>query len=288
MVRPVRSLAMLLPGLVLMAEPAFDPAKDVQISFSRGFLTLAAPAGYHLKGRFLAVTLTQGVCFMPMARTLRVAAAEIPPGGGAELAALPAVADLGGRPFALASALGSVVVDFFASWCGPCRKSLPALDHLDQKYKAQGLKVVGISLDEDGAALARFLDNVPVSFQIAHDPRGDLAQRFQVIAMPTTLLLDRQGKVVARFEGGDHAAGEDAAVAAVLAGKPLPRGTGATLAPGLRATGSLKAWNRGHLADAIMNLDGDPLSASLREHIHASKEGAAGNGGAAGGGCGCN
>jgi hypothetical protein len=60
------------------------------------------------------------------------------------------------------------------------------------------------------------------------------------------------------------------------------------VAPGLEAKGGLKAWQRGHLADPIMNLDGDRLTGLLREHIHASKEGAAGTGGAAGGGCGCN
>jgi hypothetical protein len=50
----------------------------------------------------------------------------------------------------------------------------------------------------------------------------------------------------------------------------------------------VKAWQRGYLADSFMNLDGDPITRQLREHIHASKEGAAGDGGAAGGGCGCN
>jgi thiol-disulfide isomerase/thioredoxin len=199
------------------------------------------------------------------------------------------VADRSGKPFALASLRGRVtLVDFWASWCGPCRKSFPALDQLHTRYRGQGLEVVGVSLDEDPAAADRFLENVPVGFRIARDPSGLLAQRFRIASMPTTVLLDREGREVARFEGGDHMAAEEAAVADLLAGRTVAQGGQATLAAGLRGTGRLKAWDRGHLADPMMNLDGDPLSRSLTEHIHSSKEGAAGNGGSAGGGCGCN
>ena len=65
-------------------------------------------------------------------------------------------------------------------------------------------------------------------------------------------------------------------------------GTGSTIATGRQATGSVKAWDRGLLAEPIMQLGGDPLTRLMREHVYASKEGAAGDGGAAGGGCGCN
>lgn len=74
----------------------------------------------------------------------------------------------------------------------------------------------------------------------------------------------------------------------LLAGGTLPAGTDVRVAASLEATGSLKAWERGYLADPIMSLDGSPLTRIIREHVHASKEGASGDGGAAGGGCGCN
>jgi thiol-disulfide isomerase/thioredoxin len=235
----------------------------------------------------------QGMCYLPSVRRIMVPAEAIPMGAGpatsAGASALPEVEDLSGKPFSLASLRGKVtLVDFWASWCGPCRKSFPALDKLYTRLRGKGLEVVGVSLDEDLAAAERFLDKVPVSFRIARDPSGRLAQQLQIASMPTTLLLDREGQVVARFEGGERLAAEEAAVVALLEGRSVSLGSEATLAPGLRGTGQLKAWDRGHLADPMMNLDGDPLSRSLTEHIHSSKEGAAGNGGSAGGGCGCN
>jgi hypothetical protein len=108
--------------------------------------------------------------------------------------------------------------------------------------------------------------------------------------MPTTFLIDPDGRIVARFEGGDRKAHEaiDAAVGSLAAGKALGPGADRRVSKSLQATGTVKAWQRGYLADPIMDLDGDPISRMLREHIHASKEGAAGDGGPAGGGCGCN
>jgi thiol-disulfide isomerase/thioredoxin len=350
MVRSTCLLSLLLPGLSLLAGPeGFDPARDVQISCFQGAVILSAPAGAHLKARFLSVSLApgapgslqtgllppardrdeagdpiyrglvqipitgqgladpvqlevvyqpctegaQGVCYLPTRRRLQAAAGSIPAVATASAAAAvpsgPTVEDLSGRAFALASLQNQVVlVDFWASWCGPCRKSFPALDRLNRTYGPKGLKVVGVSLDEDPQAMARFLEAVPVSFQIARDPARRLAEQYRIVAMPTTLLLDRDGREVARFEGGGRIPAEEKAIAALLAGKALAGSTGATLAAGLRATGGVKAWDRGHLADPIMNLDGDPLSRALWEHIHSSKEGAAGTGGAAGGGCGCN
>jgi thiol-disulfide isomerase/thioredoxin len=201
------------------------------------------------------------------------------------------IESLEGEPFSLASLKGSVVVlDFWASWCLPCRASFPFFNTLEAKYSSKGLRVFGLTLEENTEAIFSFLDAVPAIFPILRDPSGRAGEAFNVVAMPTTFLLDAELRIAARFEGGDpntHAKLEEA-VAILLSGRPLPPGTGSRVVQGLEKTGNVRAWQRTYLADPIMNLDGDPLTRLLREHIHASKEGAAGDGGAAGGGCGCN
>ncbi len=225
--------------------------------------------------------------WLALGAALFLAGASLAAAGKGDLAPEVQLKDSKGKPFSLAALKGQVVVvDFWASWCGPCRKSMPELDKLQDRFADQGVKVVGISLDEETAAVGSFLEQVPVRFTILQDATGRTGEAFSVVAMPTTFLIDREGRIAARFEGGAHVQEEAAAVAALLAGSPAPKEV--RIAAGLQATGSLKAWRRGHLADPIMSLDGDTLTGFFREHIHASKEGAAGNGGAAGGGCGCN
>jgi thiol-disulfide isomerase/thioredoxin len=219
------------------------------------------------------------------------------------LAALPAAAtvpvpaprvklwNLNQTPFSLDSLKGKVVVlDFWASWCIPCRASFPFLNGIQARYGPQGFQVIGLTLEDNDDAIFSFLDDVPASFPIVRDPTGHAGGAFGVVAMPTTFLIDREGRIVARFEGGDQRVHQklEAAVATLLARGSLPTDADVRVARSLEATGELKAWQRGYLADPMMNLDGDPLTRLLREHIHASKEAAAGDGGAAGGGCGCN
>ena len=87
------------------------------------------------------------------------------------------------------------LVDFWASWCGPCKKSFPALDALQRKYGAQGLQVVGVSVDQDPAALSRFLDAMPVSFPVVRDTAQKLVAHLRVAAMPSSFLVDRRGVI---------------------------------------------------------------------------------------------
>jgi thiol-disulfide isomerase/thioredoxin len=88
-----------------------------------------------------------------------------------------------------------VLVDFWASWCGPCKKSFPALEALHQRYKAKGLVVIGVSVDEDPAAMDRFLKQHAVSFPIVRDKSQKFVQTAKIGAMPTSLLVDRQGTI---------------------------------------------------------------------------------------------
>jgi thiol-disulfide isomerase/thioredoxin len=88
-----------------------------------------------------------------------------------------------------------VLVDFWASWCGPCRKSFPALEELHQRYKGRGLVVLGVSVDEDAGAMKRFLQQHAVTFPTARDAAHKLVEAVKVSAMPTSLLVDRHGVI---------------------------------------------------------------------------------------------
>jgi thiol-disulfide isomerase/thioredoxin len=230
-----------------------------------------------------ALRLIGCVVALALAGTVSAPAAE--PAPKAELQTV------GGTPFSLESLRGNVVVlDFWAPWCVPCRKSFPFFQGLLDRHQAEGLRVVGLTLDADTEAIFKFLDEVKVTFPVVRDPSERSGGVFSVVAMPTTILLDREGRVAARFEGGGesvHRKLEDA-IRSLLAGATPPAGGDVRVAASLAQTGSLKAWRRGFLADPLMNLAGDSLDRLMREHVHSSKEGAAGDGGLAGGGCGCN
>lgn len=94
-----------------------------------------------------------------------------------------------------------VVVDFWASWCVPCRRSFPWLDEMQRKYGEQGLVVIGINEDDAAGDAEDFLRNYPVSFRIVRDRDGALARRFDLLAMPSSYVLDRDGEIAARHLG---------------------------------------------------------------------------------------
>ncbi len=88
------------------------------------------------------------------------------------------------------------VVDFFATWCEPCRQQFPFLDRLARDSGPKGLSVFGVSFDEDRAAVAAFRDETHVSFPVLWDKGGGaLAEKLDVTRLPTTLILDRKGIV---------------------------------------------------------------------------------------------
>jgi len=94
-----------------------------------------------------------------------------------------------------------VYLDFWASWCKPCRKSFPWMNSMVERYPAQEFKIVTINLDSDPEAMHDFLARVPARFEIYHDPAGTLAEKFQLQGMPTSYLIDQSGKVVSKHIG---------------------------------------------------------------------------------------
>lgn len=94
-----------------------------------------------------------------------------------------------------------VYLDFWASWCVPCRKSFPWMNEMQAKYKSQGLVVLGVNLDEEKQAAKKFLEHVPAKFTIAYDPEGETPGKYQVEVMPTSYLINRSGDVVYVHKG---------------------------------------------------------------------------------------
>ncbi len=94
-----------------------------------------------------------------------------------------------------------VVLDFWASWCVPCRRSFPWMNSMQEKYADQGLVIIGVNLDAVDADAQDFLRETPANFRIISDPDGALAREYDVIAMPTSYIFDRNGDLVTRHLG---------------------------------------------------------------------------------------
>jgi thiol-disulfide isomerase/thioredoxin len=102
----------------------------------------------------------------------------------------------------LAGHKGKVVyLDFWASWCKPCRASFPWMNSLLSKYPADKFTVITINLDAETSEMQRFLDKIPATFDIYQDASGSIAEKFQLEAMPTSYLIDADGKVVGKHIG---------------------------------------------------------------------------------------
>lgn len=107
-----------------------------------------------------------------------------------------------GQDFDLADYRGKVVIlDFWASWCVPCRRSFPWLNAMNTKYAHDGLVIIGINVDREPASAAEFLQKYPASFQISYDTKGVLAKEFGVQAMPSSFVIGRDGQINARHLG---------------------------------------------------------------------------------------
>lgn len=97
-----------------------------------------------------------------------------------------------------------LLLNVWATWCPACRREMPSLQALHGELSPEGLRVVGVSIDEgpnSEAKVRRFLDEYGITYTILHDPNGDIRDTYQVIGIPTTYLVDRQGRVVKRWLG---------------------------------------------------------------------------------------
>lgn len=115
-----------------------------------------------------------------------------------------------GKELSLTSYKGQIVyVDFWASWCIPCRLSFPWMNKIHQKYGALGVKVIAVNLDKKRIDAEEFMSLVPHEFSVAYDPDGSTPQEYGVKAMPTSYLIGRDGKILSTHKGFTDSTAED-------------------------------------------------------------------------------
>ena len=98
-----------------------------------------------------------------------------------------------------------VMINFWATWCGPCRREMPHLEALHQRYSNLGFTLLGINVEDDTRGVEKFLRETPVSFEVLYDPTNKVSALYDVIAMPSTVMVDREGNL--RFMHHGYQAG---------------------------------------------------------------------------------
>ena len=101
-----------------------------------------------------------------------------------------------GKNLRLSEYRGQVVlVNFWASWCAPCRKEMPALNALQTQFESLGFTVLGVNVDQIRSDADKMLQEIPVNFPVLFDTDNQVTELYKVVAMPTTLIVDKNGDV---------------------------------------------------------------------------------------------
>lgn len=102
----------------------------------------------------------------------------------------------------IAAYKGKVVyIDFWASWCVPCRKSFPWMEKMRQQYEQKGLKIITINIDSQRSNADNFLAKYPNALEVIYDPKGDIAKQFALKGMPNSFVINKSGQLVSSHVG---------------------------------------------------------------------------------------
>jgi thiol-disulfide isomerase/thioredoxin len=109
---------------------------------------------------------------------------------------------LDGKEQKLSALKGKVVfLNFWATWCGPCKQEMPSMENLHQRFKDQGLEILAVNCQEKSAEVLSFMKINKFTFSSALDISGNISSRYGVRAIPTTCIIDRDGKIIIRVAG---------------------------------------------------------------------------------------
>lgn len=182
-------------------------------------VTCKLPTAAFLRPAALAAVLAASLLASPAARAGQGPGAPAAPGksdgapasapaanpDAGSLKSLPAftLPDLEGKPHASSEWQGKVLlVDFWATWCAGCRETIPALSRLQEKYRSQGLAVVGVSLDKGSASkVSRFAKKLKVNYQVLLDAGDTQSKAFGFEGLPSMFLFDREGRLIKAMTG---------------------------------------------------------------------------------------
>ena len=142
--------------------------------------------------------------FSALAAALFLSAVAVPAFALSRGARAPEIGlrDTQGNPVRLSQLRGKVVlVDFWASWCEPCKEEIPVLNRLHREYGDYGLVIVGVNIDNDEGNMRRFLRRTPIDFRVVHDGNHRVADRYSPPRMPSSFLIDQRGVVRYVHEG---------------------------------------------------------------------------------------
>ena len=131
-----------------------------------------------------------------MAAIVATTAAFAAGGDAAGPAPAFALTNLAGQSDALSQYKGQVVmVNFWATWCGPCQQEMPLLDQMYKKYKPAGFTLIGVNVDKEAPAVKELLARKPVSFPVLLDPANQVSKAYHVDEMPSSVIIDRKGQI---------------------------------------------------------------------------------------------
>jgi peroxiredoxin len=146
-----------------------------------------------MQSRFTRVAIRTAVVAAAALSVASISSAGIKEAGPAPQFTLNA---RGGKAINLAQYKGQVVmINFWATWCGPCRQEMPLLETIYKKYNKMGFTLLGVNVEPDSKPAEDWLKATPVSFPILFDTKSEVSKMYEVSGMPSTVIVDRKGNV---------------------------------------------------------------------------------------------